>query len=411
MTSESAQLSGRRASWRRALTASGRRKPASGWSAGVWVADAALFAAAALLGALSLRYLWHSHGAVLDALDLAFGVLACLALWIRRSRPTAMLAVIAAAAFSPLAIGAALVAICSAATHTRGRILAAAVFLAVAGSIVFPLVNPAVGELIPVKQAFPAVVVPLIAFVWGLYLRARREQVASLRERAERLEADQQRSAELARQAERRRIAREMHDVLAHRLSLLSVYAGALEFRPDASAAEITRAAEVIRTSAAAALDDLREVITVLRDDADDTAGAPQPTLAQLPALIEESRAAGMTLRAHIDLHDAGSLPAGAGRTAYRGRAGGADQRAQARARRPSRGDSHRQRPPGPARRDHQPPSGRHRGPGHAAALRDGGRAHRPGRAGRARGRCLVLARQGRRRREYDVELLTVVAL
>ena len=313
-----AQLSGRLASWRRALTASDWRKPASGWSAGEWVADAALFGAAALVGGLSLQYLWHSHGAVLDALDLAFGVLACLALWVRRSRPAAMLAVIAAAAFSPLAIGAALVAICTVATRVRGRVLAAAVFLAVAGSVVFPLVNPAVGELIPVKQAFPAVMVPLIAFVWGLYLRARREQVASLRERAERLEADQQRGAELARQAERRRIAREMHDVLAHRLSLLSVYAGALEFRPDASAAEIARAAAVIRTSAAAALSDLREVITVLREDADDTAGPPQPTLAQLPALIEESRAAGMTLRAHIDLHDAGSLPAAAGRTAYR---------------------------------------------------------------------------------------------
>jgi hypothetical protein len=57
----------------------------------------------------------------------------------------------------------------------------------------------------------------------GLYARARRELVASLRERAARLEADQQHSAEQAREAERRRIAREMHDVLAHRLSLLSV--------------------------------------------------------------------------------------------------------------------------------------------------------------------------------------------
>jgi signal transduction histidine kinase len=68
------------------------------------------------------------------------------------------------------------------------------------------------------------------------------------------LEADQQRGAEEAREAERRRIAREMHDGLAHRLSLLSVHAGALEFRADAPPEEISRAAGVVRACAAAAL-------------------------------------------------------------------------------------------------------------------------------------------------------------
>ena len=74
-----------------------------------------------------------------------------------------------------------------------------------------------------------------------------------------------------------------MHDVLAHRISLLSLHAGALEFRPDAPPQEVARAAGVIRGSAHAALQDLREVIGVLRAD---TAGGdtgperPQPTLA-----------------------------------------------------------------------------------------------------------------------------------
>ena len=119
---------------------------------------------------------------------------------------------------------------------------------------------------------------------------------------------------EPAGEAERRRIAREMHDTLAHRLSLLSVHAGALEFRPGATAAEIAQAAAVIRTSATAALNELREAITMLRDDA---AGPPQPTLAQLPALLEESRAAGMVLQASIGLHDAESLPPALGRIVY----------------------------------------------------------------------------------------------
>ena len=67
------------------------------------------------------------------------------------------------------------------------------------GSVVFPLVNPAAGEIL--KIGFPAFLLTVIAFGWGLYTRARRELVASLRERAARLEADQQHSAEQAREA------------------------------------------------------------------------------------------------------------------------------------------------------------------------------------------------------------------
>ena len=221
-----------------------------------------------------------------------------------------------AAVFSPLAQFAALVAVCTVASRVRGHALIAVAVLAAAASAVFPVVNPAAGEI--VKVGFPAFLVTVIAFGWGLYLRARRELVASLRERAERLEADQQHATEQAREAERRRIAREMHDVLAHRLSLLSVHAGALEFRPDAPADQITQAAAVIRTSAAAALADLRQVITVLREDSTATDGPPQPGLGQLADLLQESRSAGMTLDARIDLPDAGQLPEATGRTVYR---------------------------------------------------------------------------------------------
>ena len=76
-----------------------------------------------------------------------------------------------------------------------------------------------------------------------MFVRARRQLVQSLRERAERAEAEQQLRVEQARHAERARIAREMHDVLAHRISLLSLHAGALEFRPDAPPEEVARAA------------------------------------------------------------------------------------------------------------------------------------------------------------------------
>jgi signal transduction histidine kinase len=220
------------------------------------------------------------------------------------------------AAVSPLALFAWLAALCTVASRASGRVLVAVVVLAAAGSLVWPVVNPSAGEM--VRVAFPGFLATAIAFGWGLYLRTRRELVASLRDRAERLAADRQRSAEQARDAERRRIAREMHDVLAHRLSLLSVHAGALEYNPGAAAAEIAQAAAVIRISAAAALDDLRQVITVLREDSATAAAPPQPGFSQLRDLLEESRSAGMTLDASIDLPGSGQLHEAVGRTLYR---------------------------------------------------------------------------------------------
>src|SRR5262249_56557879 len=95
--------------------------------------------------------------------------------------------------------------------------------------------------------------------------------------------------AEQAQQRAREQIAREMHDVLGHRLSLLSVHAGALEYHPDASAEEIARAAKVIRESAHQALQDLREVIGVLRAP---VGQLPQPTLAAVPPPLGRSAGA-----------------------------------------------------------------------------------------------------------------------
>jgi signal transduction histidine kinase len=158
-----------------------------------------------------------------------------------------------------------------------------------------------------------------VALGWGLFTRGRREVFRSLRERSEWLESEQRLRVGQAREAERRRIAREMHDVLAHRLSLLSVHAGALEFHPDATPEEIAEAAGVIRATAQTALQELRDVIGVLRDDTEErTVQPPQPTLARLPALIEESRQAGMRIRMSMDTSVGDSVPASLGRTAYR---------------------------------------------------------------------------------------------
>ncbi|MGS0626178.1 histidine kinase, partial [Ralstonia sp. VS2407] len=100
------------------------------------------------------------------------------------------------------------------------------------------------------------VIITLGVGAWGLFAGARRQLMASLRERAVRAETEQALRIDQARAQERTRIAREMHDVLAHRMSLLSVQAGALEFRPDAPPEDVARAAGVIRATAHEALEE-----------------------------------------------------------------------------------------------------------------------------------------------------------
>ncbi|MBO9534103.1 MAG: sensor histidine kinase [Solirubrobacteraceae bacterium] len=177
------------------------------------------------------------------------------------------------------------------------------------------------------SEALFGVIVTVGVGAWGMFTGTRRQLLVTLHERARRAESEQGLRVEQARQQERTRIAREMHDVLAHRMSLLSVHAGALEFRPDAPAEDVARAAGVIRQTAHEALEELRTVIGVLRVDeltADgDGEGAqaqpepPQPTLAAVPRLVADWKQAGA--RVELDLAiDTEAVPTAVGRTAYR---------------------------------------------------------------------------------------------
>lgn len=248
------------------------------------------------------------------------GAVAVVALWWRRRFPLAVAAVtFVAAATAPMAGGAAIVSVYTVAAHHRRRTsLAVAVLYAgylVTGAIslvVFP------GEgLGTVGGLLAAVAMTVAAFGWGLAVRSRRELMAALAERAERAEADQHARLAEARRTERARIAAEMHDVLAHRLSLLSLHAGAIELRAGGRPEDLAAAASVVRSTAHLALDDLRTVIGVLRDDtADDL--APQPTLADLDALVAECRAAGMRVEVTAAAADPAEAPPNVGRHAYR---------------------------------------------------------------------------------------------
>ncbi|TDB80212.1 sensor histidine kinase [Micromonospora sp. KC721] len=157
-----------------------------------------------------------------------------------------------------------------------------------------------------------------LPFVFGLWVRTRRQVLAQLRERAERLEREQHERAERARAEERRRIAREMHDVVAHRVALMVLHSGALEV----STTDPRTAAEaaLIRTTGREAMQELREVLGMLR--APDASGpaadlAPLPTLADLDRLLESSRAAGLPVR-RADEGEPRQVSLSAQRTAYR---------------------------------------------------------------------------------------------
>lgn len=141
-----------------------------------------------------------------------------------------------------------------------------------------------------------------IALGIGLYTGARRDLIASLQDRAEQAVREQELRVAQGQADERQRIAREMHDVLAHRISLVSLHAGTLAYRTDLTPEQTREVASIIRENAHASLNELRGVLGSLRGD--DAIDKPQPTLAQLPELVAEVTGAGMVIdeRCEIEL-------------------------------------------------------------------------------------------------------------
>ena len=281
-----------------------------------WIVDSVLFLLAAVLALASAmtsaRQGLHGPLLVIDAIG---ATMACLALWWRRRWPLGVgLAVVAVQVVSPAAGVAGVVSLYTVAAYRRWQL---AFLVAAAQVALLPLaraIHP--GGVSPAVYYLGGTFGPAVVVAWGMF---RRTRLQAQRERARRADAEEQLRIEQVRYGERTRIAREMHDVLAHRISLLSLHAGALEFRPDAPPEEVARAAAVIRASAHQALEDLRAVIGVLRDGPDGPGPEPpQPTLAALPGLLEESRAAGMRIQAEVGLPDLAAVPDAIGRHALR---------------------------------------------------------------------------------------------
>jgi signal transduction histidine kinase len=151
----------------------------------------------------------------------------------------------------------------------------------------------------------------------GIYVRTRAQLLAALRERAERDEAEQELLARDAVLTERTRIAREMHDAVGHRVSLMVLQAGAIEMAAK-DPERVEQLAGQAQTAGRQALDELRQMVGVLRaGETEDAPLVPQPGLSALPRLVEESRQAGLAV-VLTDLPDDTPLDPAVSRAAYR---------------------------------------------------------------------------------------------
>ncbi len=281
------------------------------------VVDVAFVVVGFLLGALGLGDV--ASTARFDPpgwLIVTTWIASALSLALRRRWPVGLAVVlILLSVFFPPVGGPSVLALFSAAVHRRPEVSLALCGAGVASGIVQFWVYPPAGSASYWLAVGIAALGCLVLTAWGIVVRTRRELMASLTERAVRAETEQRLRVEQGRQQERERIAREMHDALGHRLSLLSVHAGAVEFRPELPPDELSRIAGVIRSSARDAVSDLREIVGVLRSHS--TADGPRRGIAEFDDLVADCRSAGMTVEVAVGI-DLTTVPESVGRHAYR---------------------------------------------------------------------------------------------
>ncbi len=159
----------------------------------------------------------------------------------------------------------------------------------------------------------------VLAWVLGDSMRTRRAYWAQLEERAARLEKEREAQAKVAVAAERARIARELHDVVAHNVSVMVVQADGAAYVMDASPEQARQALETISGTGRQALAEMRRLLGVLRtgEPGEESDYVPQPDVEQIDELVEQVRGAGLP----VDFKVVGSprqLPSGVELTAYR---------------------------------------------------------------------------------------------
>lgn len=254
--------------------------------------------------ATTLSLAWRRRAPLVPALVLAIGFAASMAAftvsddWPGRPTSLSMLAVWVVTAYSVAAYGDLPIAV-------FGLVVAAGL------SPVRAALDPGT-EWEPVSSLFV-----LIPWGAGLALRRHRRQAAELRDLARQLKRERDERARAAVVEERTRIARELHDVVAHSVSVIAVQADAAE---AALARDPERSREplaAIKRTAREALVEMRWLLGILRQAEDELGLAPQPGMRQLDSLVEQARRAGLPVEVEIDGRPK-PLPAGVDLSAYR---------------------------------------------------------------------------------------------
>ncbi|MGN6721740.1 MAG: sensor histidine kinase [Marmoricola sp.] len=249
-------------------------------------------------------------------IDLGVGLFAFTLIPLRRRWPfaiaviTNMLGMVSAAASGP-----GLLAMISLATWRKPGQIITAMVAGIASGFVYFTATPEASTSAHWISVTEMVVVTVAEVLAGLYIGTQREYVSSVNEQKRQAEEQHQMQIEKARSLEREQIAREMHDVLAHRISLISMHSGALAYRTDLNQKQVQETSALISATAREALSDLRQVLGVLRGD---EPLQPQPTLSELPTLVTEARDAGMNIRFTSEVGDVSLVPETLGRTLYR---------------------------------------------------------------------------------------------
>jgi signal transduction histidine kinase len=213
------------------------------------------------------------------------------------------------------------VAVYSAAAYAERRragLVCAACLLWLIGAAVLPAARAGTVGVVEVVAITMFDALPfLLAWPLGAMMRRLREYRAVLEERNRQLDQQREANARRAVLEERVRIARELHDVVAHHVSVMGVQAGVARRLCDRDPAEAVAAIGSVETASRQAIADLQQLVGVLRrrEDGDDL--APQPSLQRLPELVEQMRRAGLPVELTVQGRQ-GPLPAGVELSAYR---------------------------------------------------------------------------------------------
>jgi signal transduction histidine kinase len=169
----------------------------------------------------------------------------------------------------------------------------------------------------PGDIVFPVAFFFVMPWAAGRALRGRLLLARELAEQAARTEADREERTARAIADERARIARELHDVVAHSLTVMVIQAGAARRIVDTQPERVVEVSETIKRMGREALDEMRRLVGVMGDDGDGAALAPQPTLADLESLVERARGTGLEVELEVRGERA-PLPPGVDLSAYR---------------------------------------------------------------------------------------------